>query len=381
MFKVVKQKWSSDLLNRFRNKPVYNFRTEYVQPSSARINWYPGHMAKSLRQLKDTFIPRSHIIVEVRDIRIPLSSDVPQLSSLIRSFNRKRLIVYNKLDLLNPRDSKRTKRFLRMYHAIHHPDTELVFCEGRDKRSCSQIVHHLKSMARTKFKSLPTVVAILGIPNVGKSTILNSLRRYNYAGGAKVAPMPGVTRHISTFRVIPDPPINIMDTPGIFIPAHDVASYETGMRISLCNAIPDEEVGKVEICDYLLYRYNKESRFEYVDTCSLKQPSDDIHQVLTAYATKKRWHLNGALNINLAADRFLNLFREAELSSFVLDELDFDSLGQATVEMSHPEKEMSDFAKQYSGISDDDVSGMEFLEYTPASLSEELDLGQEKASL
>ena len=127
-----------------------------------------------------------------------------------------------------------------------------------------------------------------GVPNVGKSTIINSLRKkdtgieHTKKSGAKTGGVPCITKSVSGFKVISDPPIYISDTPGIFIPK--LANSEDGMKLCACNCIRDGIVEPELVCDYVLYQLNKNRLFEYVTRYDLqnKLPTDSIHNLMVA---------------------------------------------------------------------------------------------------
>lgn len=127
-----------------------------------------------------------------------------------------------------------------------------------------------------------------GIPNVGKSTIINSLRNKdeNLAGksdrsGAKVGGIPCITKNINGFKILSDPPIYIMDTPGIIQPKIRESS-EDGLKLCACNNIRDGIVELENVCDYILWKLNREGVFAYVNRFNLpnRKPIDNINDVI-----------------------------------------------------------------------------------------------------
>lgn len=214
------------------------------------INWYPGHMVKAQRMLETNFLPRAHIILEIRDSRIPISSINHHIEPLIG--NKQRLIVFNKADLLTTPQKKKLLSYIsRNYRLFTNQDLETselsalnapgsqwsnhrnhsqnvenragaLLGDSRGEFSSKRICSVLKLMASTeqKWRSLPLMVAVLGFPNVGKSTMINSLRTlHRIRGSAATGKLAGITRHISAFKICHYPLIHVLDTPGIYMPA------------------------------------------------------------------------------------------------------------------------------------------------------------------
>ena len=128
-----------------------------------------------------------------------------------------------------------------------------------------------------------------GIPNVGKSTVLNALRsrdeviaeKSTKKSGAKVGALPGVTKQISGFKIIVDPLTYVVDTPGIIIPKIREHS-EDGLKLCACNCIRDGILDMEYICDYILFKLNKEALYGYYVTkyeLQGRKPTDSIHDL------------------------------------------------------------------------------------------------------
>uniref|UniRef100_A0A8C9W3W0 Mitochondrial ribosome-associated GTPase 1 n=3 Tax=Scleropages formosus TaxID=113540 RepID=A0A8C9W3W0_SCLFO len=173
---------------------------------------------------------------------------------------------------------------------------------------------------------------VIGVPNVGKSSLINALRRIHLKKGraSKVGGEPGITRAVlNRIQICERPRMYLLDTPGVLPPK--IESVETGMKLALCGTILDHLVGEDVMADYLLFTLNRLGQFSYVDKYSLGEPSDDIHDVLKRIAvklgkTKRVRALTGVgdvtvmmPNYSAAAYDFIRAFRRGELGKVVLD--------------------------------------------------------------
>uniref|UniRef100_A0A8D2ZUB6 G domain-containing protein n=1 Tax=Scophthalmus maximus TaxID=52904 RepID=A0A8D2ZUB6_SCOMX len=173
---------------------------------------------------------------------------------------------------------------------------------------------------------------VIGVPNVGKSSLINSLRRTNLKKGraSRVGGEPGITKAVLTkIQVCERPIMYLLDTPGVLPPK--IESVETGMKLALCGTILDHLVGEDVIADYLLYSLNRLGKFSYVEKYNIQEPSDDIQHVLKRIAVKLRktqrvTAITGIGNITVtipnytaAAYDFIRAFRKGELGQVMLD--------------------------------------------------------------
>ncbi|NXJ87229.1 MTG1 GTPase, partial [Trogon melanurus] len=175
-------------------------------------------------------------------------------------------------------------------------------------------------------------IMVIGVPNVGKSSLINSLRRLHLKKGkaTAVGGEPGVTKAVLTrIQVCEKPLMYLVDTPGVLPPK--LGDVETGMKLALCGAIRDHLVGEDIMADYLLYVLNKHQQFQYVQRYGLAEACDDVEAVLRRVAlaqgrTQKVKVLTGTGNVNVtmlnypaAAYKFLRDFRAGRLGKVTLD--------------------------------------------------------------
>ncbi|KAF2985442.1 hypothetical protein EK904_005899, partial [Melospiza melodia maxima] len=200
------------------------------------------------------------------------------------------------------------------------------------QQGCSHVVFTDCQRDVNVKKSSEHNILVIGVPNVGKSSLINSLRRLHLKKGkaTAVGGEPGITKAVlSRIQVCEKPRMYLVDTPGVLPPR--LGDVETGMKLALCGAIRDHLVGEDVMADYLLYTLNKQQQFRYVQHYGLGQPCDHIepllkHVALSQGRTQKVKVLTGTGNVNMmmlnypaAAYEFLRDFRAGRLGRVTLD--------------------------------------------------------------
>lgn len=198
------------------------------------IQWFPGHMATARREAAET-MRKTDVVIEVLDARVPQSSRNPMIEELRRENQRPSFKVLNKSDLADP---ELTKGWLDHYNA--QPHTKALALSATDGRDVARIPKECLALAPTRGTKLsPLRLMILGIPNVGKSTIMNVLLKRHVAN---VGDEPAVTKMQSRHTL--SPTSWIVDTPGMLWPAveQDVALKLAATHSIGRNAYDEESV-------------------------------------------------------------------------------------------------------------------------------------------
>lgn len=195
------------------------------------IQWFPGHMASARREIAKS-LPLVDAVVEMLDARIPAASANPEFPALIGS--KPCLVVLNKADMA---DEAVTKQWLRLFEARGYAAAATDSKTGRGVKAVIPALERLLASKRAALKEkgmtgLPIRAMILGIPNVGKSSLINRLAG---AKRAKAEDRPGVTR---ARQWIHAPGLDLLDTPGVLWPKFD--DEETALRLAFTGAIRDE---------------------------------------------------------------------------------------------------------------------------------------------
>ena len=228
--------------------------------SKVVINWYPGHMAKTKKQIIED-LKLIDVIIEVLDARIPISSQNPDVKQY--SKNKKRVVILNKADLA---DENETKKWVKYFENNEIPAVVTDANSGKGINDVIKAVKKVYKEQQEKFASKGRIgksirIMILGIPNVGKSSFINRITKKNTA---QVGNRPGVTRQKQWIRV--DNEIELMDTPGVLWPKFE--SQEVGMHLAFTGTIKDDILEKTEIAFELVkflcenYRTNIIERYK-----------------------------------------------------------------------------------------------------------------------
>ncbi|KAM7101998.1 mitochondrial ribosome-associated GTPase 1 [Ciconia maguari] len=293
------------------------------------VSWFPGHMAKGLRQMRAS-LRRADCLIEVHDARIPLSGRNPMLQEALGI--RPHILVLNKMDLADPRCQPTVLEHLKQQGCSHVVFTDCQR-DGNVKKIVPLVAKLMGNSPRYhRAESTEYSILVIGVPNVGKSSLINSLRRLHLKKGkaTAVGGEPGITKAVLTrIQVCEKPLMYLVDTPGVLPPK--LGDVETGMKLALCGAICDHLVGEDIMADYLLYTLNKRQQFRYVQRYGLAKACDDIEPVLRRVAlaqgrTQKVKVLTGTGNVNVtmlsypaAAYEFLRDFRAGHLGRVTLD--------------------------------------------------------------
>ena len=193
------------------------------------VQWYPGHMVRAMRRIGE-YLKLIDIVIEVIDARAPRSDANPMLDELIGS--RERIVVLSRDDLADPHV---TPRWVQWFAARGR---EAIAAETRQQQSVSRILAAVTALAK-KRSGLSRVI-VVGVPNSGKSSVINGLLK---RAAAKTEDRAGVTRQLQWFRL--GPTIELMDSPGILVPKIETAASQ--WKLALIGAVPRERYDPVEV--------------------------------------------------------------------------------------------------------------------------------------
>ncbi len=278
--------------------------------SSANINWYPGHMEKAKRQMQEQ-LKMVDIIIELRDARMPISSANPVLAELGK--DKPRLIVLTKKDVA---DDELTKKWLEVLNEKYRAIAVNSFDSNISKIIVNEVKDILKTkLERAKARGIRKKVLralVCGIPNVGKSTLINAITKKK---SAKVENRPGVTKSLQWIRIHED--LELLDTPGVLWPKFE--DQDVARRLALLSSISDHVLDKQDIVlfglDYLSLHYFSllSKRYNVTECGNSLKLVDEI-------ARSKNWYkVGGVIDYEKTYDIFLSDIRNDNLGKITWD--------------------------------------------------------------
>ena len=278
---------------------------------SKNIHWFPGHMQKALNEIKER-IKVIDIVIEILDARCPLSSINEQLEQII--VNKKKLIIISKPDLADPIQTKKWELFLRTkFDSLLVLDLTSYTCWKEINKAVSLLgkEKHDKEIAKG-MKPQPIRAMIIGIPNVGKSSLINRVAKRKAAG---VENKPGFTRGEKWIKVNND--FLLLDTPGILPMNYE--NKEKAANMALIGSIREDILPNEALVDILLDRFKKLYPMALKERFGIEE-IQQTHLVLESIADKRKLlDSSGNLDIERAESLLLKEFKDGKLGRFTLE--------------------------------------------------------------
>ncbi len=279
---------------------------------SVGINWYPGHMAKTKREIKEK-IDLIDIVFEVVDARIPYSSKNKEIEEMTKG--KPRVIVMTKIDLC---DSGKTNKWIKYYEdkdyivipidLINNPNTKIIF----DK--IKPLVDEINSKRKSKgLKERKARILIMGVPNVGKSTLINRLvgRKATNVGNR-----PGVTKNLEWIRI--NDKVELLDTPGILWPKLD--EEEVAYNLASMTAIKEEVLDSEDIAIYIIKKLLSDYPDNIINRYSLTK-IEDIVDILDEIGKKIGAFRNSETDYDRVYKRVIKDLQDGYLGKITFDNI------------------------------------------------------------
>lgn len=289
------------------------------------INWYPGHMAKTKRQIMEN-VRLVDIVIELLDARIPISSQNPDIAEITK--NKKKMIVLNKCDLA---DERQNKKWIEYFKINNIPAVLTDSNSGKGIEECVRRIEKimeedLKTQAEKGRIGRKIKAMVLGIPNVGKSSFINRISKKTSAG---VGNRPGVTKQKQWIRI--NDKIELLDTPGVLWPKFE--SEEVALHLAFTGTIKEDILQRTEIAYYLIkfliekypkqlcerYKLTEESINEQLQN-EERPENENIYEIFLAIGKNRGCIISGG-NID-----------EEKTARILLDEFKNGKIGRITLE-------------------------------------------------
>lgn len=280
------------------------------------INWFPGHMAKAHRDIESN-LKKVDVVIEITDARIPYSSKNPMMNKIVQ--NKSRIVVLNKMDLADPKETNRwiTKlKELGVYPiALNSRETNILKKIEPIAREATQDI--FDRMHARGIKPRPIRAMIVGIPNVGKSTFINSMARRK---SAKTGNTPGVTKTQQWIKA--SSIIELLDTPGVLWPKFE--DQTVGLKLSLTGAIKDTVVPLDEVAIYGMNYLIEEDKDTFDSFYKISNYDEtDVLSIYDSIGTSRGMKLRGnEIDYEAVTNRVIHDIRNGIIGRYTFDKVE-----------------------------------------------------------
>ena len=280
-----------------------------MKKDKVHIHWYPGHIAKAERQLKEK-LNLVDVIIEVRDARIPLSSNYTNIEKLLG--DKPRLLLLNKADLVDKNELAKWCEYLK-----ETTNCPVIVTEAKGNNELSAVVKTAVELAEPKIQALmakgllrrPARAMVVGMPNVGKSSVINKLTK---SSKTKIGAKAGVTRQQQWVRI--NPKLDLLDTPGIIPTRQDDQTQAT--KLAFVSSVSENAYSPEPVAKALLEMLGG----KYINELKTHYNTEEL--TLEAIAINRNWIIRGDNpDTERTAIYVLKDFREGRLGKIILDEL------------------------------------------------------------
>lgn len=284
------------------------------------VHWFPGHMAKATRMIKE-YVKKVDVVIELLDARIPRSSANPVISEVVGQ--KPHIVVLNKADLANP---QATKEWVAYFEKQGLTVLAIDSKTGKGNKQLVKAVERLAQPIIDKWKnkgirSRSVRTIILGIPNVGKSTLINKLAG---AAATRTADKPGHTRGQQWVKIGKD--LELLDTPGVLWPK--LEDQRAAARLAMTGAISDDVYDLESVMKQLLNQVNEANPDLLAERYKLKpEELGDANQLLESIGRRRGCLVSGGI-VDLEKARRIVLadYRNQKLGNLTLDGVNEETL-------------------------------------------------------
>lgn len=289
-----------------------------------RLNWFPGHMAKTRKQITED-LKLVDIVIEILDARIPISSQNPEIAKITKG--KKKIVILNKSDLAN---EKQNKKWVEYFQKKNIP---VMLVDSNSGKGIRETIRQIENMMKEELENNANKgrigrkirAMVIGIPNVGKSSFIN---RISKRVTANVGNKPGVTRSKQWIRI--NDKIELLDTPGVLWPKFE--SQEVALNLAFTGTIKEDILDKVDVAynlvKFLLYNYRENlcTKYKleenYINEILQRDlpENENIYEIMQEIGRKRGCIILGG-NVD-----------DEKVSKIILDEFKNGKLGKITIE-------------------------------------------------
>lgn len=273
------------------------------------IHWYPGHIAKAERQLKEK-LNLVDVVIEVRDARLPISSSYTNIKKLLGE--KPRLLLLNKADLVDKDELKSWVNYLK-----NETECPVIVTDAKGSKDLSLVIKNALELAEPKIQALMAKgllrraarAMVVGMPNVGKSSVINKLTK---SSKTKIGAKAGVTRQQQWVRI--NPKLDLLDTPGIIPTRQD--DQMQAVKLAFVSSVSENAYTPEPVAQTLLDLLSKS---KYKEEVLAYYKVEEL--TLYTIAKSRNWILKeDTLDTERTAKYILKDFRDGRLGKFILDE-------------------------------------------------------------
>ena len=283
-----------------------------MKRNKTHIHWYPGHIAKAERKLKEQ-LSLVDAVIEVVDARLPESSMYDNITGLLK--DKPRLILLNKSDLT---DKNELKKWISSLEEKYN--APIFLSDAKNSKDLNKIVKKAVELSEPRIQAImkkgllrrPARVMVVGMPNVGKSSIINKLTR---SSKTKTGAKAGVTRQQQWVRI--NPQLDLLDTPGIIPMRQD--DQNAALKLAFVNGVSENAYSNEPVAQDLLDMLDE----KYSSVVRAYYGIEENELTLDNIALKRNWIISGGSpDVTRTAAYVLRDFREGKIGKFILDDFE-----------------------------------------------------------
>ncbi len=283
-----------------------------MKKDKTHIHWYPGHIAKAERKLKEQ-LSLVDAVIEVIDARLPISSSYDNISGLLNG--KPRFLLVNKSDLVDKNELKKFLTYLKEKN-----QTAVIPTDAKTSKDLNVITKLAVELSEPRIQALmtkgllrrPARIMVVGMPNVGKSSIINKLTR---SSKTKIGAKAGVTRQQQWVRI--NPQLELLDTPGI-IPMKQ-EDQERAKKLAFVNSVSENAYSNEIVAKELLLMLDDQQSKIFKEYYKIPEDTD---LTLENIAITRNWlRLGKEPDLERTSVYILRDFREGKIGKFILDKL------------------------------------------------------------